>query len=143
MTTDPTDLIAQADAALDGVTPGPWRAGTSEFYPGLSGPLTTRVYTASPTDEIEVSGDDCRRNARFIAASRQLVPALRDALIAQDAVVAALEAEVARLRRALSAAKSDLHEIEAGNMSTFEAQDAIDTALLAGRAVRAEQGEAG
>ena len=61
-------------------TKGPWRAGASEFYPGLDGPLTKRVYTESPPNEIDVSGDNCRANALLIAAAPELYEALKDVL---------------------------------------------------------------
>ena len=38
-------------------------------------------------------------------------------------------AEIDRFQMALKAARSNLHEIEAGDMSTFEAMDAINIAL--------------
>ena len=40
-----------------------------------------------------------------------------------------LEAENARLKNALIATRNDLHEINAGDLSTFEVQDAISAAL--------------
>jgi hypothetical protein len=60
-------------------TPGPWKPGRSEFYPGLDGPMTKRVYTEFPPNEIEVSGDNCRANAYLIAAAPELYEALMQA----------------------------------------------------------------
>jgi len=48
-------------------TPGPWRSGVSDFYPGLDGPLSVRVYTTEAVEEAIVSGDVCRANADRIA----------------------------------------------------------------------------
>jgi ribosome assembly protein YihI (activator of Der GTPase) len=58
---------------------------------------------------------------------------LRTEKHADAEAIGSLVREMARLRRALSSCLDDLHEIEAGDMSTFEAQDAIRAALQDGK----------
>lgn len=70
------DVVSRAKAVLVDVTPGPW----------VEDPR------ADPTDVVEVA------NARFIAAARDLVPELVDALELQRDRVRQLVAEVERLR---------------------------------------------
>jgi len=51
-------------------TPGPWRSGVPDFYPGLDGPLPVLVYTAEAVEEAIVSGAGRaagRANARRLA----------------------------------------------------------------------------
>lgn len=82
-------LALEAKARLDGVSMGPWRAGTTWQYnvfipyPQGIGPerVLLRMNTAFPHEV----------DARFIAAAREDVPALADAVLE-------LVAEVARLR---------------------------------------------
>lgn len=81
--TDPTDLIARADAAMDGVTPGPWTI--DDEGDAIIGPEFSDY-------EIElVTGFYSDKDMHFIAASRQLFPALRDALAAALARAEAAE----------------------------------------------------
>jgi hypothetical protein len=141
MTTDPTNLIAQADAALEDVTPGPWQTG--EMVPTM-----VHNWWLAPNDP-NASPAECSNeaNANFIAASRQLVPALRDALIAQDAVVAALEAEVARLREDAEA-RDMAHARHGYRLGQADAsygfrRDDPRVILSVVRAALAQQGEAG
>lgn len=84
---DAAKLIARADAALDGVTEGPWHATRNSAYwevnpereCGSDTPfMVADVCASDPGDTTGLQ----EKNARFIAASRQLVPALRDALAA-------------------------------------------------------------
>ena len=101
------------DALLKDVTPGPWdnqghhRVDT-EF--GVFGDASRSVCsTGGFQDGNEGTHHENKSNARFIAASRQLVPALlaerdqlRDELDAAYAIIAAERAEVIKLRDALS-----------------------------------------
>lgn len=86
------DLIARATAALEGVTEGPWRASLLDgidYEDGSScirGGVYPDVHGSAPVF-LSSSGID-RRDARFIAAARTLVPELL--------------AEVERLRGALN-----------------------------------------
>ncbi len=99
------DLIRRAREALVDVTPGPWRhdghtgvmaSGSVDTY---SGPVWATIIRAEQTSEMdgdgrswETSGDP-DANARFIAAARELVPAMVDRLEAQEALLKeALEA---------------------------------------------------
>lgn len=111
---DHAELIARVEAALDGVTPGPWEAdidGESIAYADIyeaSGRKAFHVgsVTSIPTGEHEA-------NARFIAAARQDVPDLLAALKAvmaerdvmqasgswyQEKDIDAMQAEAAALR---------------------------------------------
>lgn len=84
-----SDVIERANAALDGVTPGPWEVVLDDDY----------------VMQLRMSGDSQMGNARyypwvpdedadwhFIAAARQLVPDMRDEITALRARVAELEA---------------------------------------------------
>lgn len=102
-----TDIIAQAKAALDGITPGPWehRVGPvdethAEYMQNtLSGGPALHVLIAPSDDEryayvvpaITGDGPTSGRNAQFIVAARTLVPDL-------IAEVERLRAEVATVR---------------------------------------------
>jgi len=78
--------------------------------------------------------NDIERLRRWIRPSTQPVylrmehPAMDDLAWAADRI-RGLKAENARLKNALIATRNDLHEIMVGDMSTFEAQDAINAAL--------------
>jgi len=50
-------------------------------------------------------------------------------VLAAQGQAADLEAENARMKNALIATRNGLHEINAGDLSTFEVQDAISAAL--------------
>lgn len=95
---DPTDLIREADAALDGITPAPWKIDEYD-----EGPLASIVSVADDRigGWVEVAKSmDC--DARFAAAAPDLVRRLRDALATAlddnrtlaDATIAALHAQV-------------------------------------------------
>jgi len=87
-----TDAVA---ALLDGVTPGPWEFDNNEGY-GADNIWSPRQEDKARVDLVAQAIGDCAEseaNARFIAAARDLVPALaaeRDALRAR---VAELEVE--------------------------------------------------
>jgi len=94
-----SDLIRRAREALVNVTPGPWHhdghtgvmaSGSVDTY---SGPVWATIIRAEQTSEMdgdgrswETSGDP-DANARFIAAARDLVPAMADRLEAQEALL--------------------------------------------------------
>ena len=102
MTTIDTSREA-VEALMEGVTEGPWiagpRSGASAFANRweVRGPDYGMIATMSFPDE----GDDTA-NARFIAASRELVPALLDRAEKAEAELATLKAERERLREAAS-----------------------------------------
>lgn len=85
---DAKDLIAKVDAALEGVTPGPWDA-----YSTVVSQVTLEVDDIRLTGESVASavGPRRRADARFIAAARTLVPALRAALAEDERVIAVVE----------------------------------------------------
>ena len=95
--TSGADVIARAKAALEGVTEGPWRASLLDgidYEDGSScirGGVYPDVHGSAPVF-LSSSGID-RRDARFIAAARTLVPELL--------------AEVKRLRGALDGLAED------------------------------------
>ena len=73
------DLIQRAREALVDVTPGPWKAVAAGQAADLN-----EVVRREPFQSIaDVEGAD----ARFIAAARDLVPALTDRLAAQEALL--------------------------------------------------------
>lgn len=65
------DVLARAQQALEGVTPGPWRVG-SDTYHDIYGPGGQLVFEHDPGPR--------REDAEFIAAARSLIPELIDAL---------------------------------------------------------------
>lgn len=80
---DTSDLIARAEAALDGVTPGPWLLAQDE-----EGPFATCV-TAHGFDICTAWGgyNAADADSNFIAAARNLVPELTAALRAAEAAL--------------------------------------------------------
>jgi hypothetical protein len=97
-----SDVIERANAALDGVTPGPWLYRPLHYDDwGLvkaDGFVLCQARDPNAIDgttlaEHRVNGTDpWRANGQFIAAARQLVPDMRDEIIALRARVAELEA---------------------------------------------------
>lgn len=87
------DLVKQAREAVEGTTEGPWQYVESISQDGQEC-YGCAVFTDG-TDAfawLEGSAEDDIPNARFIAASRQLVPAMADALEAKDRRIRALSA---------------------------------------------------
>ena len=93
-----TDTTTQAvTALLDGVTPGPWAYNTHrEVGPMHTGDDQAWGMICDPVCEVNFSATHMG-NARFIAAARDLVPAL---LAERDALAAQLAAAEARAREA-------------------------------------------
>lgn len=93
-----TDISKEAvERLLDGVTPGPWAAGRGDMQTYIDGVPSKWIYAgeqyvAVASGKINGSWGEVMANARFIAAARDLVPALA-------AEAAALRDEVARLRK--------------------------------------------
>lgn len=74
-----SDLIQRAREALVDVTPGPWKAVAAGQADDLN-----EVVRPDPFQSIaDVEGSD----ARFIAAARDLVPAMADRIAAQEALL--------------------------------------------------------
>ena len=91
-----SDLLQRLRAATEGVTEGPWGTEAQGVYAKNGHQLVAHLkahdgYRDWPTLE---------RDRDFIAAARDLIPEAADR-------IAALEAEVARLREALEQAKLD------------------------------------
>lgn len=108
--TDYKDLIDRANAALNGVTPGPWKRREPYFNEDVTGIVPRKIRGKSKPDignwaelaTVENDYTDSKRfaNAKFIAASRQLVPdltaALSEAIARAEKAEAALAAETER-----------------------------------------------
>lgn len=83
---DHAELIARAESALEGVTEGPWHWNVRGFV----GPASTEDdqsfgMICDEVAECTHSGGAMGANARFIATSRDLIPALIAALKASEA----------------------------------------------------------
>lgn len=91
------DLDA-VDAMMEGVTAGPWVRNTQNSVcsqiDGEHHAICTDQFCYAPPTEKEA-------NARFIAAARELVPALAAEVRVQQATIAALEKRVELLTGAL------------------------------------------
>lgn len=90
------DLVKRADEALKDVTPGPWRIKDCETY----GDRCKTFYQEIWNDETDVlvttevtraHNDGGRKNLRFIAAARELVPLMRDRIEADAKRIAELK----------------------------------------------------
>lgn len=92
------DLIHRAREALVDVTPGPWVMETVRTSCGTChriGPFPRPAYASKPEGWACVYDDyppgvgspDLLANSRFIAAARDLVPAMADRLAAQKALL--------------------------------------------------------
>ncbi|MGZ9830251.1 hypothetical protein ACXYTP_25385 [Tsukamurella ocularis] len=79
MASDPADLIREADAALDGITPGPWEASGFDNMPHDVVQMEDDEH-GTPWAVDQVAGQVKPRDAEFIAAAPDLVRRLRDAL---------------------------------------------------------------
>ena len=100
-----SDISREAiDKLLAGVTAGPWKVKWENVDPDWA-----IVMTSGGSIVANVNGAD-EANGLFIAASRTLVPALRDALDEAEAEVARLSAEVARLLALDDAEKMDAYQ---------------------------------
>lgn len=106
MTTD--ELIARAEASLEGVTPGPWIV-YSEPEVGMPRTLFSGTPGQSAFQMIEPL---IGRDLDFIAASRQLVPDLIGALRATEAraerAEAALERDRTKVAETINAVRSEI-----------------------------------
>ena len=81
-----SDLIRRAREALVDVTPGPWSHNTmGEFGPSSCEDDQSYGMICEPAGECD--WPNAVDNARFIAAARDLVPAMADRLEAQEALL--------------------------------------------------------
>lgn len=129
----PADLDAMMEgvtALLENVTPGPWRLGS----------WGDNVFGTGPNDEwlliCRIKRDDAPVNesrdgadARFIAASRELVPALAAEVRAQRETIAGLEARVEALTRAAQAIQENANgsfEMDDGERGYLVHSDDMD-----------------
>ena len=83
MASDPADLIREADAALDGITPGPWEASGFDNMPHDVVQMEDDEH-GTPWAVDQVAGQVKPRDAEFIAAAPDLVRRLRDELRAEQ-----------------------------------------------------------
>ena len=144
------DLVKRADAALKDVTPGPWVFGnTGEEQRLILGGSSER-YVANvqiyQTPRHMGAWDEPEReaNARFIAAARELVPAMRDRIEADVKRIAelermlvvceecglAIEEDAVEQRARAEAAEARVKELEAvvKSLSRLDTQADIDRA---------------
>src|SRR5438552_11651491 len=70
------DLIARAEVALEGVTPGPWAVSSWDRKTILSGKWASDEGPPDERGEFTAFHASKDEDARFIAVSRELVPAL-------------------------------------------------------------------
>ena len=75
------DLVKRARAALDGTTPGPWidYSFSGDYF------IAFQDDDSGPAMRIGSWHDQREANARFIAESRDLVPAMADRIEALEA----------------------------------------------------------
>ena len=98
------DLIRRAREALVDVTPGPWDAALEHGGDGIVASIQEEsrfvavIYNATETPEREPMRF---ANARFIAAARDLVPAMADRLEAQEALLREALAALGKLHHAV------------------------------------------
>ena len=91
------DLIERLKAATEGTTPGPWsfgRTGDEQrmILGGSSGNYVANVQIyQTPRHMGQWQEPEREANARFIAAARELVPAMRDRIEADAKRIAELE----------------------------------------------------
>ena len=109
------DLVNRAREVLDGVTPGPWREDGPTWNKIVWSDADNRVCFMAHSNGLNDYRDEA--TARFIAASRQLVPKMADCIEALQAEVREMAlqylatagqaqealAEVERMRGALRA----------------------------------------
>lgn len=95
------DPVAEARKMLDGVTPGPWAPDGEDQ--GSAWGMAWSVSRAENILDCVADAVDAEETARFIAWTREGVPALLD-------TIEALQAEVARLRKAGIALRDDMLE---------------------------------
>ena len=99
-----SDLIRRAREALVDVTPGPWDAALEHGGDGIVASIQEEsrfvavIYNATETPEREPMRF---ANARFIAAARDLVPAMADRLEAQEALLREALAALGKLHHAV------------------------------------------
>ena len=85
-----TDLVKQARDLLDGVTLGPWRvAGTDPWNLTVCWDDHNRVCFLAHSAGLDDARDFA--TARFIAATRELVPAMADRIEAMEAALRAFD----------------------------------------------------
>jgi chromosome segregation ATPase len=139
-----TDTSPAAIAALlDGVTEGPWvRDGRNQRRINQGSGAGNKIAQASvfadwkPLEQKREAYETCARNARFIAAARDLVPTLAaerdDAVAMTEDVrrqVAGLAAEVVRLKASLVETHEELEEARAENERLTAEKDQLEQDL--------------
>lgn len=85
-----SDLIRRAREALVDVTPGPWFPNYPDYHAGMVevvGPAMRCVGFTIATDVDAEKAQRIKADASFVAAARDLVPAMADRLEAQEALL--------------------------------------------------------
>ena len=117
--TDYTDLCAQGEAAMEGTTPGEWKAAYSKWEPDnfiVQTEHPCRRVLAQFDGDGDGPDDQSLADARFIAWARNNVPALIAAIRELEATLLSVlrrEAETQRLHdERMEAAEAKLAEVE-------------------------------
>ena len=104
------DPVAEARKMLDGVTPGPWAPDGEDQ--GSAWGMAWSVSRAENILDCVADAVDAEETARFIAWTREGVPALLD-------TIEALQAEVARMREALTCIADRCDEFHVMSISSI------------------------
>jgi hypothetical protein len=120
------DLIARAKAVLEGVAEGPWRVETES---SLGRTLFYLPYIVGERGDNIGCGED-EALAKFIAASRTLVPALADDLATSRGSLSEAHHRADRLESKLAAARDIIRRLQRDNRMLTRQLDALhDTDL--------------
>lgn len=134
------DLIRRAREALVDVTPGPWDAALEHGGDGIVASIQEEsrfvavIYNATETPEREPMRF---ANARFIAAARDLVPAMADRLEAQEALLREALAALGKLHHAVCG-ETGFAQCVRDDSKTLYPWPALDVADHAARATLAK-----
>ena len=134
------DLIRRAREALVDVTPGPWSYNSmGEFGPAYDDDYQAFGMICDPVGECD--WPNAVDNARFIAAARDLVPAMADRIEAQEALLKEAMAAMEDARQSLVDSAEEIVELRLTLSKTdFELpwlSDAIDKQTIALAKLRA------
>jgi len=130
------DLIRRAREALVSVTPGPWSYNSmGEFGPAYDDDYQAFGMICDPVGECD--WPNAVDNARFIAAARDLVPALADRLEAQEALLREAMEVLGKLHHAVCG-ETGFAQCVRDHSKTIYPWPALDVADHAARATLAK-----
>lgn len=131
-----SDLIQRAREALVDVTPGPWSHNTmGEFGPSSCEDDQSYGMICEPAGECD--WPNAVDNARFIAAARDLVPAMADRLEAQEALLREAVEALGKLHHAVCG-ETGFAQCVRDDSKTLYPWPALDVADHAARATLAK-----